>query len=168
MHTWFDKAWALMKEAFPPIERRTRAAQKALFSLSEFNMRIISQGDELIGFITWWDLPSCRFVEHLAVSPEHRGRRFGERLLKLACDDSKRPVVLEIEPPGESEQAAKRLLFYRRCGFVDNPFPYLQQPLKAGDEPIPLVVVSYEKALTDPEFIKIRRDIYRSVYGVEI
>ena len=168
MHTWFDKVWVLMKEAFPPIERRTKAAQKALFSLSEFNMRIISQGDELIGFITWWDLPSCCFVEHLAVSPKHRGKRFGERLLKLACDSSSLPVILEIEPPEEGEQAQKRLLFYRRCGFIDNPYPYLQQPLKDGDEPIPLVVVSYKEGLTQAQFVKIRRDVYRHVYGVEI
>ena len=168
MHTWFDKAWALMKEAFPPIERRTRAAQKALFALPEFNMRIISQGDELIGFITWWDLPSCRFVEHLAVAPDYRGRRFGEKLLTLACESAKLPVVLEIEPPEESEQAKKRLCFYQRCDFVDNPYPYLQQPLKEGDEPIPLVVVSYKKELTKAEFVKIRRDVYKYVYGVEI
>ena len=145
---WNDRIWPLMEEAFPPAERRTREGQRNILSRREVCLRVLTEGDRVTGFVTWWELPSCRFLEHLAVENGLRGGGRGRRLLRLALEKADRPVVLEIEPPEESAQALRRLHFYRENGFLINDFPYLQQPLKPGDRPVPLRIMSWKSGLT--------------------
>ena len=163
---WIDRIWPLMEEAFPPVERRSKAAQAALFDSGRVSLRVAVQSGKTAGFLTWWELPSCRFAEHLAVDASLRGAGLGPKLLKLACEKSKKPVVLEIEPPDSGELPRRRLNFYRRQGFFVNAFPYQQQPLNPGDKPIDLVLLSYPRALSAKEFSALKDEIYLKVYGV--
>jgi len=165
---WNDRIWPLMEEAFPPVERRTKEGQREIFAREQVRMRVLTEGGRVTGFLTWWELDSCRFLEHLAVEKALRGGGRGQMLLRLAAEGTEKPVVLEIEPPEESEQALRRLHFYRKNGFLINDFPYLQQPLKKGDQPIPLRIMSYQKGLTEQAFAPLKKEIYREVYGVEI
>ncbi len=163
---WKKRIWELMEEAFPPSELRVYEDQCRIMERPEIGARTLTEGGCLTGFILWWDLPSCRFIEYLAVAEGLRGAGRGKRLLSLALEGAAGPVVLEIEPPEDSKQALERLHFYRKNGFLINDFPYLQQPLKKGDEPIPLRIMSCRKGMTEQEFAPLKEEIYRAVYGV--
>lgn len=160
-----DKIWPLMEEAFPPIERRSRQAQAELFQNKKVTLRTIEQNGALQGFITWWDLPHCRFVEHLAVDPTLRGGGLGPKLLALACEGEK-TVVLEAEKPDANEMAPRRLGFYRRNGFFENFYPYQQQPLNIGDPPLDLLLLSHGAPLDPEVFDLMKHELYTLVYGV--
>ena len=167
--TWLGRIWPLMEEAFPPVERRTRQGEMEILRRDDVCMRVVTEGEQVTAFMIWWDLPTCIFGEHLAVAQNLRGGGRGTALLTLLKEVSEReqkPFVLEIEPPQASEQALHRLRFYRRNGFVFNDFPYKQQPLKDGDEPIDLCIMSYRKGFTAQQFLPIKRDIYRTVYNL--
>ena len=166
---WLGRIWPLMEEAFPSVERRTLQGEADILRRDDVCMRVITEGGQVTAFMIWWELPTCIFGEHLAVLKGLRGNARGTTLLTLLKEISEReqkPFVLEVEPPQQSEQALRRLRFYRRNGFVFNDFPYKQQPLKTGDEPADLCIMSYRKGFTAQQFLPLKQDIYRTVYNL--
>jgi hypothetical protein len=47
-------------------------------------------------------------------------------------------------------------------------YPEKQKPLKPGDKPTPLLVMSHGRLLTAEEFKPYKTEIYELVYGVSI
>ena len=75
--------------------------------------------------------------------------------------------MLEVELP-EDEITRRRVGFYRRHGLALNERFYQQLPLRDGDSPTPMFLMSFPCPLTDAEFVRVRREIYRHVYETEI
>ena len=156
------KVYGLMQRSFPKDELRTYAEQKRLFSLPCFDMTVLENFTEIIGFISVWDLDGFRYVEHLAVSAKHRGMGYGSKILKdyMSSHPSER-YVLEVEPPRD-EVSKKRVEFYEKLGFTLNDYEYIQ-PALSGKE-VELRIMATGGALSEEEFNGIRKILYGVVY----
>ena len=89
-----------------------------------------------------------------------RGRGVGARVVGALLDDNMRgqlglqpgtPLVLEVELPEKSEEATRRVGFYRRCGLHDMAdFPYYQPPYTYGLPDVPMMLMT-SAPLSDAE-----------------
>ena len=157
--------FSLMEEAFPSSERRTAQGHRAEFNSPMFNS-ICYMPDRIYGFINYWEFEDFVYVEHFAVQPELRGKGIGASLMEeLRCRVGNKILVLEAEPPQDSDIARRRICFYERLGFMLNPYEYIQPAMSKGEQPIPLVIMSSPKALTEKEYSTIRDTIYLYVYS---
>ncbi|MFR4441034.1 MAG: GNAT family N-acetyltransferase [Hungatella sp.] len=163
-----DEVYEIYLESFPEMERRTREGQYRVFEHAHYHIYGKVEDGMIVAFLGYWELPSCLFVEHLASRPECRGRKFGEMLVQECLAGTDKPVFLEIEPITEADPfTGRRAGFYERQGFVVNRFPYEQMPLKEGDEPMPLWIMSRGKPFSQVEFFPFKKEIYEIVYQVE-
>lgn len=67
-----------------------------------------------------------------------------------------KPIVLEIEPP-QDDISRRRRAFYERCGFCTTEHAHLQPPYHAGQAELPLVVMSYPRAIDAAEYAAFNR-----------
>ncbi|MFJ7731689.1 GNAT family N-acetyltransferase [Lysinibacillus sp. NPDC097231] len=163
----FDKIFALMQASFPESERRTYSGQKGL--LTDSHYRLITETDNnnlIIAFLAAWEFPLFRFVEHIAVDPIIRGSGIGGKMMTAYMEESKKPILLEVEHP-DTELAQRRIGFYERLGFYLNPFEYVQPPLQKGQDDLPLKIMSYPQLLTGEEFVLYKENLYRNVYKIK-
>ena len=159
----FDGIYDEMERAFPLAERRDREAARALLENERYTVYHIENDGKRVGFLTAWALEGFTFLEHFVVYPAYRNAGLGGKTMALA-QKQLGTLLLECEPP-EAEMAARRLAFYKRCGFVQNGIPYVQPAYRESDEDVPLVLMSYPAALPCPEATV--REVYTCVYGKE-
>ena len=154
----------IMEEAFPPTERRVSAGQYELLRHPRYVIHAAEEDGRMIAFMAVWKLSGVTFVEHFAVERQLRNGGIGGALLeKLRAENA--PLVLEVELPTD-DLTRRRIAFYQRHGMCLNEREYAQMPLRAGDAPTPMYLMSSPEALDEEEFVRIRREIYRHVYGV--
>ena len=89
-----------------------------------------------ISFIASWEFPKFLFIEHLAVDPCCRGKGMGSKIMKEFINNSKKPIILEIEIP-KDEISIKRKKFYEKLGFkelrtIKDFFPSLKKNASDG------------------------------------
>ncbi len=158
----FDAIFDEMERAFPREERREREAARALLSHPAYRLYHTENNGIRVGFLGLWVLTGFIFIEHFVTYPAYRNQGHGAQVLTL-LGQQYGTLVLEAEPP-ETEIAARRLGFYARAGFLQNDSPYLQPAYRAGEAPVPLVLLSYPCVLADPAAVTAQ--IYRTVYGI--
>ncbi len=144
----WDEAWALYETSFPDCERWNAADYDRAFGDPHFEADGIWRGEEFIGILFHWKAGDFHYVEHLAVSPRLRGQNMGSKAL-AAFSEGKR-VILEIDPP-EDEISIRRLHFYRRLGFVENPQEYIHPSFRKPFHAHRLVLMSRPGPLTNKE-----------------
>ncbi len=165
--TCFEEIYRIYEKSFPPAERRTKEGQKQVFSNPCYRIRVVEDEGEVLAFLGYWELSTCVFLEHLATAERCRGKGHGKQLVEEVIGESTKPVYLEIEPVTEENPiTGRRAVFYERIGFHLNSFYYEQMPLKSGDMPIPLQIMSFGKAVAEEEFEVYKKEIYEVVYGV--
>ncbi len=162
----FETVYSLLSSSLPQNEMRNKEGQKKLLSDRRYNLLVVSAGVKIIGFIAVWDLEKYSYVEHFAIDTQFRGNGIGGKLLDKCKAYFKSPVILEVEPPESTENATRRIEFYRRHGFNLNDFPYCQPPLQNGFDPLPLKIMSYPKSLDFETFNDIKNSLYTNIYGV--
>lgn len=163
----FEQYFALLQASFPTSERRDYAGHLGEFSEEKFSS-LCYIPDKLRGFINSWDFEDFVYVEHFAVDPQLRGNGTGSALMNaLRSTAGEKPLVLEVEPPQESEIAARRVNFYKRLGFELNSFKYIQPPLIKGEKPIPLCIMSAPATLSQSDFSRIVSAMYKYVYKTD-
>lgn len=163
----FDEVYKIYEESFPEIERRNKEAQKEAMEHPCYRLRVMEEDGKILAFAGFWDLPSCVFLEHLATTEACRGKGYGQLLVQECIGSTGKPVFLEIEPVTKhNPMTARRAGFYERLGFSINRFPYKQMPLKKGDSPIPLWIMSYGGCVDEECFLPYKEEIYGIVYGV--
>ncbi|MBI4173826.1 MAG: GNAT family N-acetyltransferase, partial [Candidatus Aenigmarchaeota archaeon] len=118
---------------------------------------------EVIGMLELWEFPEFRFVDHIAVAANRRGQGVGAKIFRRLMRPD-RLLIAEAEPP-TSQAARRRFTFYARLGFSINRFPYVMPAYNTEKRPVQLVIISYPRALTPPEFRKIKAVLYGQVYG---
>ena len=160
----FDEIYAEMALAFPPEERRDREAARAILDDPRYALYHVVHEKERVGFLALWVLDTFTFLEHLVIYPAHRNKGLGGKVITLAKQRFS-PFLLECEPP-DTEMAARRLAFYRRCGLVQNAHPYLQPSYREGGNGVPLLLMTYPLALTAPT--QTVRELYALVYKKDI
>lgn len=161
----FPAVYRLMERAFPKWERRTCEKERALLSHPKYRIYAVREKGEICGFISAWDFDDFHFVEHFAVSEEIRGAGIGSRMMRIYLFQSRMPVYLEVEAPG-TEEARRRVSFYRRLGFRFTDFGYIQPNLQDTDRSVYLNIMSYPDELTESGFLKIEEILFSQVYGV--
>lgn len=158
-----DRGWAaaeeLYRNSFPGKEQRS--AEDHLRALGDplFSADGIWRGDQFIGILYHWRHANWHYVEHLAISPALRGQNMGSVALRAFCEKAGQ-VILEIDPPVD-DISVRRLHFYQRLGFVENPHTYIHPSFREPFQEHKLVLMSYPAALTDPqaqEFADFIRD----------
>lgn len=163
----FDTIYEIMKEAFPPIERRTYEDQKALLMRDNYHLHTLEDKGNIMAFISVWDYDGFIFIEHLAIAKDYRNRGLGADLLKNIISFYQKMVILEVELP-QTDIATRRIGFYQRLGFVTNEqYSYEQPPLQEGFSTYPLWLMSYPANLTNDVFESIKKQLYLDVYGIK-
>lgn len=164
----FDKVYAIMQQSFPKDEYRPYERQKALLNEEPYQIYVLTgdETDEVKGFITVWEYEKLAFVEHLAVNPKYRNGGLGSVILKEAADYLGKMMCLEVELP-DTEIAARRIGFYKRNGYYLNEYPYVQPALAEGQDSVPLLIMTTQKALSLDEFETIKELLYTKVYKVK-
>ncbi len=158
----FDAAYALLEQSFPPCERRSRAAARALLSNPAYTLYHIEKDGERVGILGLWRLSELLFIEHFAIFPARRNQGLGLDTLRL-LQESGTPLLLECEPP-DTALAARRLAFYARAGFCENSVAYAQPPYRKGEASVPMRLLSWPAALLAPK--PTVTELYRTVYGI--
>jgi len=74
--------------------------------------------------------------------------------------------VLEVEVP-EDEMTCRRVGFYERHGLVYNDYPYLQPPMRKGQDMLPLRFMTKPTAVDKKTYERYKKQIYRIVYKYE-
>lgn len=151
--------------SFPEEERRPLDSVKSLIDLrGKYHFSVVRSRGRRIGFITWWNLGKCIYVEHFAINPDLRSKGFGKAVLELFCSvHGKKGVVLEVELPGANDMADRRIRFYERCGFSPrNEIEYVQPPYGPGLQPVPLMLMTYGHV---DNISRVAGEIHRQVYN---
>ena len=150
-HSLFEASFSLLETAFPPEERRTRADHIRFLEKPDFHCCALKNEDGFCGILFYWEAETFIFLEHFAILPHLRGQGLGAAALSLLKSLGK-PVILEIEPPCD-EMTQRRYGFYRRNGFLMNPFFHLQAKLRQADEAdVELKVLSFPQLLSQEAY----------------
>lgn len=151
---WFNPAFSLYQSSFPVEERRDNEEQLRVLQKQDYHFDLIMECDSLIGVMLYWEIGNLIFLEHFTTRPELRGNGYGSKALELLKEKGK-TILLEIEPP-EDEITQRRYNFYKRNGFVMNPYHHIQAKYHLGDKDMELKVLSFPEVL--------EKDTYRSFY----
>jgi len=155
----------LYEEAFPVHERRPWHEQLRLLHNGVLSFDEIKINSNFIGFIFYWQLADFTFIEHFALAPSERGKGAGTQIIKL-IQDRFTTIVLETEPPQTNADAARRIQFYGRAGFILFEEDYMQPPYIQGNSFFPMKLMYWNTGGKKIAFDQIKHEIYSTVYGI--
>ena len=151
MHHFAD-AFNLYESAFPKDERREMEEQNRVLKKSDYHFDLMLENDSLLGIMLYWEMDEIIFLEHFTTKKELRGKGLGKEALSLLKAKGK-TVLLEIEPPTD-ELTNRRYEFYKRNGFIMNPYYHIQAKYHLGDADLELKILSYPKTLTTDQYLE--------------
>lgn len=158
---FFPAFWEIYEPSFPLCERRSLEDQIRIFDIDYYHLEAWIEKGKLLGFIGWWNLNTCRYVEHYAIHPKARSEGYGSKFLKEWMDSDDKLVLLEIEPV-EDEITQRRQTFYHRLGFIDSPIRHWHPPYHQGMDNVDLWLLTYPGNLKEEvyqQFLKKQKDI---------
>lgn len=147
---YFKEAMEIYKSSFPIFEQRTLKSQTDVLENKQYYCSVICENDELIGILFYWEYDKYRYIEHLAISKELRGKNYGSKILEKFCQSNKN-TILEIDIPID-DISIKRLNFYSKLGFKIQNFEHIHPPYRKEYEGHSLKVMSYNKDLSEEEY----------------
>ena len=65
-HELYNSWRKLYTVSFPIFEQRTQEQQEKAFSCADYHLVGYSEGDMFVGFISYWEFGSYRYIEHFA------------------------------------------------------------------------------------------------------
>ena len=162
----FDAVYDIMENSFPDDEYRSYCGQKMLFSNPEYDIYVVDGDDSTLrAFVSVWDFDNFAYIEHLAVNPAFRNAGIGASILAAVKEKAGKRICLEVELP-ENDIARRRIGFYTRNGFSLNEYHYIQPPMSAGKNPVPLLIMTTGGAVDEKKFEYIKDKLYEKVYNV--
>lgn len=162
----FPAVYEMLERAFPVDERRPYQAQKKINADDHQKTYVYKEEGELCAVLSCWELESFCYIEHLVVSERLRNRGLGQKILTEYRDRCDKRLVFEVEPP-TTEMRRRRIAFYERNGFFQNPYPYTLPPQGEGREPVDLIIMSDGRALTRAEYLRFYVEVYQTVFRRE-
>ena len=153
-------------ESFPPSERRPVEGMLNLYKGNlPFVIALTIEDEQIVGFLTYWDLGEFIFAEHFAISSEFRNGGYGRKVMDLFIKYVTKPIVLEVELP-TTILSERRIGFYQRIGFKLWESVQYQQPAYLEDGiAIPMKLMTYGNIDIEKNLIEIRSRIYNIVYN---
>ena len=146
---WSDM-WNIYTNSFPIFEQRAIESQIEALKDDRYNCVVICEENLVVGILLYWEFGKYKYIEHLAISSELRGRSYGSKILEIFCRDNS-TIILEIDPPIDVI-GIKRLKFYSNIGFVLQEFNHVHPPYRKGYEGHSLKVMCYNKVLEEYEY----------------
>lgn len=162
----FRDFWKIYVESFPEHERTTKKERKKKLKKQVYTLYGAFKNKNLVGFIDKWDLGGFIFIGYFAVKKEKRGKGFGTKLFQNFLKKTNKKIILEVEKP-KNKTNKKRIKFYKNLGFKTNEYNYKMPPLKKGERPLPLCLMSYPEKLSKKEFEKVRNKIHTIAYELD-
>lgn len=157
---------AIYSVSFPIFEQRTAEQQRQAFASPHYHLNgYLEEGEELIGFIAYWEFDAYVYVEHFAIKPGIRGRGYGGQIVNEVKERTKKRILLEIDPVVD-ERSAARLHFYELHGFTLNAYAHTHPAYRAGYEEHPLVVLTTNEAISNDEYLQFNRDLKEIVMNI--
>lgn len=152
-------------ESFPLSERRPVEDMLNLYKGdTSFVISVTVEDDQLVGFLTYWDLDKFIFAEHFAISPEFRNGGYGRKVMELFMQVPK-PIILEVELP-TTILSERRIGFYQRLGFRLWENVQYQQPAYHNEgNAVPMKLMTYGDMDVEKDLVDIRSKIYSIVYN---
>ena len=158
----FDLIYSEMEKNFVREEIRDYCSAKKITTEEGYSIYHVADGDTRVGFMTVWELSGFLFLEHFVTYEPFRNKGYGAAALNLLKEKSPL-IILEAEPPREVIQR-RRIGFYKRNGFSENDFTYIQPPYRKGDTGVELILMSYPEKLKNAKaYVK---EIYQTVYKI--
>lgn len=153
-------------ESFPLSERRPVEKMLDLYkSDSPFVISVTVEDDEIVGFLTYWNLDEFIFAEHFAISPEYRNGGYGRKVMDLFIANVDKPIVLEVELP-TTILSERRIGFYQRIGFrLWENIQYHQPAYYEDSGTVPMKLMSYGDIDVQKDLIAIKDKLYSIVYN---
>lgn len=160
----FEQIFNIMEQSFPKSEIREYEEQKIILNNDKYHIITSkSPNGDINGFLTFWNLESVNFIEHIAVKDTFRGKGIGSRLICKYLSETCLPTILEVEAP-LNETAVRRIKFYEKSGFYLNLYFYSQPSFVKGGLSIPMYIMSSPNKINFNEFILLRKEIYKKIY----
>lgn len=165
---WLNEVKQIYLDSFPTDERRPFSIVRRYLKCSRRPFHIVAavKDDKVASFISYWDFPAFRYIEHFATVPSLRGDGIGSRLLREFLNQSPLPVILEVELP-DNDLAKRRIEYYTRQGFrLLRTFRYIQPPYSTGKNPLEMKIMTFGNIDADdlPSFVA---QLYKQVYNVK-
>lgn len=164
----FAPSIRLLHKSFVDDELRNDEALKTLTDgnpLFSFNVILNGEGERL-GLITTWNFGKILYVEHFAIEPDLRGAGYGRAAINSLTEQSRLPVILEVEMPETSEQARRRVHFYESLSFCGWQTPYVQPAYSEDKNSLPMMLMARGIDETIEGAGIIIALLHRQVYGV--
>lgn len=176
----YPRFLALYNEAFPADERRVYEHEKDLDTFinehhGKFHAFValdgegavvdgkVEGGDDLfLGFLSYWTFKGYVYIEHFAVSGEHRGKRIGSMMLEHLFKEAGENVLIEVEHP-DTTDAERRIRFYERHNFTARrSFDYIQPPYAKDRKPVPMLLMTHGDVKLDDkhDIAEMLREVY--------
>ena len=146
----FEQALKLYRSSFPVEERRDDSEQQRVLKKEDYHFDLIMLDDAFVGVMLYWETESFVFLEHFTTLPHLRGKGYGKSALDLLKKKNK-IILLEIEPPID-DTTQRRYNFYKRNGFIMNPYHHIQAKYHLGDEDLELKVLTYPRVMEKDEY----------------
>lgn len=161
----FDEINEIIEKSFPEHEIRGYEKQKKLLDNPNFHIYVMKDQKTALlkAFITVWDIEDFSFVDHFAVSHKFRNEGLGSEILKETRKTLNRRIFLEVDLP-TNEISKRRIEFYKRNGFFENHFPYELPPLKEGEKPVAVMIMSSDDNLSQEKFNSLKKQLFKVVY----
>ena len=164
---FFSNLFNLYTLAFPPLERRTWAGlEYELNYEKKLCVNALIQEGVFVGLFNYWTFDRFYYIEHLAISHKYRSQGIGSEAMSLFMDQTKLPIVLEVEMPNNIN-ASRRILFYEKLGFSILAHNYAQPPYEGTGFFIPELIMSNDLHFANTHFEKIKETLYNDVYHYE-
>ena len=158
--------------SFPRDELKPFRAMERMLDRGSYRAWGLMDGEDIAGLATVWNYaPGWALFDYLCVAPHRRSDGLGSRLVQeLALAERDNVLFGESELPEfapDPDMARRRIGFYRRHGFAWNDYAYMQPALRPTESPIPLRLMTRNAPLPEEEFHRLKKEIYKTVYGVE-
>ena len=162
----FDEIFPLLEAAFPVTELRIKEDQRSLLQEEKYVLYGVRKDGKFAAVFATWEIDDFLYIEHFAVKEECRNDGYGGMLLEKLLEEKGKPMVLELEVP-EDELTCRRVGFYERHGLVYNEYPYLQPPLRKGNDLLPLRFMTYPASIDEETYERYKKQMYKFVYKYE-
>lgn len=164
-----DQIREIYEYSFPEEERRSWPSLIEETLLGNLDLFGIFLRDNLIGFITLWDINGFKYIEHFAIDRKMRNCGAGQKVIELLRQTIDKPLLLEAEPAGLSYDAKRRIDFYERNGFEVIDRNYIQPPYRPGLPSVPLWLMACARSSHDNIFNESRlktsvKELHKKVY----
>lgn len=165
----FDRAHAILDEAFPPSEIKSKDDIHSLFEKGTIKLYGDFEQNQLLGVIMIWvfDQENLVYISNFAIDKNVRGQGIGSKMLaEIVALYPSQIIILEVEVPYD-EISYKRIKFYERNNFVlYDKNSFLQPQISAKVNETPLYLMSYGRPLDDEQYSHVKDSLFKHAYGV--